>query len=107
MKAIVLLVAMTISGAVAFAGNGETLVDKLVKRNVSYPEALRAKGVEATVNVKLKLIENGEVEILAIDSESAELKAAVENQLKSLKFRNAARFIGEEFNYTFKFQVEK
>jgi len=107
MKAIVLLVGMAISGTIAFAGNGETLVDKLVKRRVSYPEALKAKGIEATVNVKLRLIENGEVEILAIDSESAELKASVERQLKSLKFRNAASFIGKEFNYTFSFQVEK
>ena len=107
MKAIVLLAGMVISGAVAFAGNGETLIDKLVKRRVSYPEALKAKGIEATVNVKLRLIENGEVEILSIDSESEELKASVEKQLKSLKFRNAASFIGEEFNYTFRFQVEK
>jgi outer membrane biosynthesis protein TonB len=107
MKAIVLLAGMAISGAVAFAGNGETLIDKLVKRRVSYPEALKAKGIEATVNVKLRLIENGEVEILSIDSESEELKASVERQLKSLKFRNASSFIGEEFNYTFRFQVEK
>ena len=107
MKVAVLLVGMLVAASTTFAGNGETLLDRVVKRNVSYPEALRAKGVEATVHVKLKVLTGGAIEILAIDSESEEMKTAVEKQLKQLKFKNSAQVLGKEFNYTFKFQVEK
>jgi len=107
MKAIVLLVVMLVATSTTFAGNGETLVDRLVKRTVSYPEALRLKGIEATVHVKLIVRAGGNIEILAIDSESEEMKLAVEKQLKQLKFKNSAQVLGKEFNYTFRFQVEK
>src|SRR6218665_4008985 len=98
MKAVVLLAGMFLATSVTFAGNGENLVDRLVKRKVSYPEALRAQGVEATVNVKLRVVAGGLVEIIAIDSESEEMKAAVEKQLRQLKFKNPAQVAGKEFS---------
>lgn len=108
MKATVLFIGMFLmTNTFVFAGNGDNLVDRIMHRKISYPEALRAKGIEATVSVKLRVVNGGKVEIVDITSDSEEMKAAVAQQVERLKFRAPSNLVGEEFDYTFKFQVQK
>lgn len=94
-----------LSGMV-FASNGESAVDRILHKKISYPEALRAKGIEAKVNVRLKVNEQGKLEIISMDSDSKELKEAVERQVKQLKFKAEEQLIGSVFNYSFNFKVQ-
>lgn len=90
----------------AIAGNGENLVNRIVKRSVSYPEDLKSRGVEANVRVTVKVLEDGKLEVVSINSRSEELKQSVKTQLLAMKLKNYLPFVGQEFSYTFKFEVE-
>ncbi len=108
MKAIVLFTSLLFATSyTALAGNGETLLDRIMHRKISYPEALRAKGIETTVNVKVRVVAENQLEIVEITSDSEEMKAAVEKQVKQIKLSVPQNLIGNTFNYTFKFQVQK
>ncbi|MNU62017.1 hypothetical protein D3C71_512310 [compost metagenome] len=108
MKTIILFISFFLTtGSIALAGNGETLLDRIMHRKISYPESLRAKGIEATVQVKLRVISENKVEIVEIKSDSQEMKASVEKQVQQIKFNVPQNLIGNVFNYTFKFQVQK
>lgn len=89
-----------------FAGNGESALDRLMNRKISYPEALRSKGIEATVKVKIRVSKLGSLEVVSIESDSPEMREAVEKQVKQLKFSAPANLIGKEFDYSFRFQVQ-
>lgn len=91
----------------SFAGNGENALDRLMNRKIFYPEALSVKGVEATVKVTVRVNELGALEVVSIASESAEMSEAVKNQVEHLKFTAPVDLIGKEFEYSFRFQVQK
>ncbi len=91
----------------ALAGNGETLLDRIMHRKISYPESLRAKGIETTVQVKVRVISENKVEIIEITSDSEEMKASVEKQVQQIKFHVPQNLIGSTTTYTYKFQVQK
>lgn len=108
MKAIILFTSLLFATSyTALAGNGETLLDRIMHRKISYPEALRAKGIETTVHVKLRVLSENQIEIVEITSDSNEMKEAVEKQVKQIKFNVPQNLVGNTFNYTFKFQVQK
>ncbi|MNJ84948.1 hypothetical protein D3C87_24120 [compost metagenome] len=108
MKTIILFISFFLTtGSIALAGNGETLLDRIMHRKISYPESLRAKGIETTVQVKVRVISENKVEIIEIISDSEEMKASVEKQVQQIKFNVPQNLIGNVFNYTFKFQVQK
>jgi outer membrane biosynthesis protein TonB len=106
MKAIITSLLLLIGGA-TFAGSGENLLDRIMHRKISYPESLRSKGIEARVNVLIRVTDENSVEIVTIDSESAELKVAVEQQIKQLKFNLPKSMVGQIFQYVYKFEVQK
>lgn len=89
------------------AGNGENILDRMMHRKISYPDALRAKGIETTVNVQLRVTADNQIEIIKISSDSEEMNAAVEKQVRQLKFKAPQDLVGNIFNYTFKFKVQK
>ena len=105
MKLGAVLVGLFITG-MTYAGNGESMIDRLIKRKISYPEALKQKGIEASVQVKLRLLENGKVEVLAIESDSQEMKAEITKQLERISFKNVDQLVGQEFEYKFHFRNE-
>ena len=109
MKAAILFIVLflTTSGSFVFAGNGETLLDRIMHRKISYPESLRAKGIETTVQVKVRVISEDKIEILQITSDSEEMKAAIEKQVQQIKIKVPQNLIGNTFTYAFKFQVQK
>ena len=108
MKATILFIALFLTTAsAAFAGNGESLLDRIMHRKISYPESLREKGIETTVTVKVRVLAENQLEIVKITSESEEMKAAIEKQVQQMKIRVPQNLIGNTFNYTFKFQVQK
>lgn len=108
MKTIILFIALFITtGSVALAGNGETLLDRIMHRKISYPESLREKGIETTVHVKVRVLAENQLEIVQIDSDSEEMKAAIEKQVQQIKIKVPQNLIGNTFNYTYKFQVQK
>lgn len=109
MKASILFIAIFFStaGSFVFAGNGENLLDRIMHRKISYPESLRAKGIETTVQVKVLVLAENKIEILQITSDSEEMKAAIEKQVQQIKIKVPQNLIGNTFNYTFKFQVQK
>lgn len=108
MKAMVLLIGIFFStGAFVMAGNGETLLDRIMHRKISYPESLRSKGIETTVQVKLRVVSEGQIEILELTSDSEEMKAAVEKQVQQIKIKLPQNLVGQVFTYTFRFQVQK
>lgn len=108
MKAAILFIALFLTtGSVVLAGNGENLLDRIMHRKISYPESLRAKGIETTVHVKVRVLAENQIEILEITSESEEMKAAIEKQVQQMKINVPQNLIGNTFNYTFKFQVQK
>jgi|GEM_PF-2504359 len=109
MKATILFIALflTTTGSFVFAGNGDNLLDRIMHRKISYPESLRAKGIETTVFVKVRVISENQIELIEIASDSEEMKAAIEKQVKQVKIRVPQNLIGNTFNYTFKFQVQK
>jgi len=94
-----------------FAGNGSRIgrdaLDRLMNRKIFYPESLRAQHIEATVSVKLKINEKAKIEIVSIQSDSEEMKAAVEHQVMNLKYKATPGLIGSEFDYTFTFKVQE
>ncbi len=91
----------------SFAGNGESALDRLMNRKIFYPESLRSQHIEATVMVKLKINEKAKIEIVSIQSDSEEMKKAVERQVMNLKYKATSNLIGSEFDYTFKFKVQE
>lgn len=91
----------------SFAGNGESALDRLMTKKIYYPESLRAQHIEATVTVKLKINEKGKIEIVSIQSDSEEMKKAVERQVINLKYKAPANLIGSEFDYSYKFKVQE
>lgn len=109
MKATILFIALflTTTGSFVFAGNGDNLLDRIMNRKISYPESLRAKGIETTVYIKVRVLSENQIEILEIASESEEMKAAVEKQVQQIKIKVPQNLVGNTFNYTFKFQVQK
>lgn len=109
MKATILFIALflTTAGSFVFAGNGENLLDRIMHRKISYPESLRAKGIETTVKIKVRVISENQIELVEITSDSEEMKAAIEKQVQQIKIRVPQNLIGNTFNYTFKFQVQK
>ena len=108
MKAIILFTSFFLTtGSIALAGNGETLLDRVMHRKISYPESLRAKGIETTVQVKVRVVSENKVEIVEILSDSEEMKTSVEKQVQQIKFNVPQSLVGNTFNYTFKFQVQK
>jgi outer membrane biosynthesis protein TonB len=108
MKASILFIAIFLTTAsTTFAGNGESLLDRIMHRKISYPESLREKGIETTVHVKVRVLAENQLEIVEIASESEEMKAAIEKQVQQIKINLPQSLIGNTFNYTFKFQVQK
>jgi hypothetical protein len=109
MKATILFITLffATTGSFVFAGNGENLLDRLMHRKISYPESLRAKGIETSVHVKVRVLAENKIEIIEITSDSEEMKAAIEKQVQQIKIRVPQNLIGNTFNYTFKFQVQK
>lgn len=108
MKAVVLTIGFVFAvGAAAFAGNGESLVDKIMHRKISYPEALRAKGIEATVTVQVRVVSENCLEIVSIDSENGEMTEAVKKQIERMKVTIPTSMIGQLYTYAFKFKVQK
>lgn len=109
MKATILFIALflTTTGSFVFAGNGDNLLDRIMHRKISYPESLRAKGIETSVYVKVRVISENQIEIIEIASASEEMKAAIEKQVQQIKIRVPQNLVGNTFNYTFKFQVQK
>lgn len=108
MKAVILFIALFLTtGSVALAGNGENLLDRIMQRKISYPESLREKGIETTVRIKVRVLAENQIEIIEIASESEEMKAAIEKQVQQIKIKVPQNLIGNTFNYTFKFQVQK
>ena len=91
----------------SFAGNGEGLLDRIMHRKISYPESLREKGIETTVHVKVRVLAENQLEIVEISSDSNEMKTAVEKQVQQIKINLPQYLVGNTFNYTFKFQVQK
>ncbi len=109
MKAAILFITLffTTTGSFVFAGNGENLLDRIMHRKISYPESFRAKGIETTVHVKVRVLAENKIEIIEITSESEEMKAAIEKQVQQIKIKVPQNLVGNTFNYTFKFQVQK
>lgn len=108
MKAVILFIALFLTtGSVALAGNGENLLDRIMHRKISYPESLREKGIETTVRVKVRVLAENQIEIIEIASDSEEMKAAIEKQVQQIKIKVPQNLVGNTFNYTFKFQVQK
>ena len=91
----------------SFAGNGKNALDRLMNRKIFYPEALSAKGVEATVKVTVRVNELGALEVTSITSDSQEMSEAVQKQVEKLKFTAPNELIGKEYEYSFRFQVQK
>jgi hypothetical protein len=54
----------------------------------------------------LVLAEN-QLEILEITSDSEEMKAVIEKQVQQIKIKVPQNLVGNTFNYTFKFEVQK
>lgn len=108
MKTVILFIALFMTtGSIALAGNGENLLDRIMQRKISYPESLREKGIETTVHVKVRVLSENQLEIVQIASDSEEMKAAIEKQVQQVKIRVPQNLVGNTFNYTFKFQVQK
>lgn len=108
MKAVILFIALFFTtGSVVLAGNGETLLDRIMHRKISYPESLREKGIETTVRVKVLVVAQNQIEIVEIASDSEEMKAAVEKQVQQIKISVPQNLVGNTFTYTYKFQVQK
>ncbi|MNR73002.1 hypothetical protein D3C72_35800 [compost metagenome] len=76
-------------------------------RKISYPESLRAKGIETTVQVKVRVVSENKIEIIEIISDSEEMKASVEKQVQQMKLTIPQNLTGNTATYTFKFQVQK
>lgn len=91
----------------SFAGNGKNALDRLMSRKIFYPEALSQKGVETTVKVTVRVNESGALQVISIASDSQEMNEAVQKQVEHLKFTAPSDLIGKEFEYSFKFQVQK
>lgn len=107
MKATTILFGIFLAvSTLSFAGNGDSAVDKIISKKIAYPESLRSKGIEATVQVKLKINEEGKLEIVSIQSDSEEMKAAVERQVNKLKYKANSALFNQEFDYTFKFKLQ-
>ena len=108
MKTFILFIGFFLTtGSIALAGNGETLLDRIMHRKISYPESLRSKGIETSVQVKVRVVSENKVEIIEIISDSEEMKASVEKQVQQIKFHVPQNLIGNTATYTFKFQVQK
>jgi outer membrane biosynthesis protein TonB len=107
MKAAILFSALFLTASLSFAGNGESLLDRIMHRKISYPESLREKGIETTVHVKVRVLAENQLEVVEIASESEEMKAAIEKQVQQIKINLPQSLVGNTFNYTFKFQVQK
>lgn len=108
MKTVIITLGIFLSvGTTAFAGNGESLVDRIMNRKISYPEALKAKGIETTVKVKVRVISENQLEIISIASDNNEMTQAVKQQIQNLKVNLPTNLIGQEFSYAFKFEIQK
>ncbi len=108
MKAVLISFGLVLTlASTAFAGNGKSIVDRIMNRKISYPEALRAKGVEATVNVKVRVIAENQLEVVSIASENAEMTAAVKQQIERMKVNIPVSMIGQIYSYAFHFEVQK
>lgn len=108
MKASILFIALFLTTvSAAFAGNDENILDRIMHRKISYPESLREKGIETTVHVKVRVLAENQLEVIEIASESEEMKAAIKKQVQQIKINLPQALIGNTFNYTFKFQVQK
>lgn len=108
MKTVILFIALFMTtGSIALAGNGENLLDRIMQRKISYSESLREKAIETTVHVKVRVLSENQLEIVEIASDSEEMKAAIEKQVQQVKIRVPQNLVGNTFNYTFKFQVQK
>ncbi|AEA45450.1 hypothetical protein [Fluviicola taffensis] len=108
MKATILVITLFLTTFTsAFAGHGDNSLDRIIHRKISYPESLREKGVEASVYVKVRILAENKLEILQIASDSEEMKAIIEKQVQQIKIKVPQSLVGNTFNYTFKFQVQK
>ncbi len=106
MKAIILITGFVLATTFSFAGHGETIVDRIMHRKISYPESLREKGIETTVRLRLRVVSEYEVEIVRISSDSEEMNAAVAEQVRHIRFRLPKGLVGSEFSYTYRFKVQ-
>jgi outer membrane biosynthesis protein TonB len=109
MKTTILLLTLFLStsSSFVFAGNGDNILDRIMHRKIAYPESLREKGIETTVHVKVLVLAENQLEILEITSDSEEMKAVIEKQVQQIKIKVPQNLVGNTFNYTFKFEVQK
>jgi hypothetical protein len=57
--------------------------------------------------VKVLVLAENQLEILEITSDSEEMKAVIEKQVQQIKIKVPQNLVGNTFNYTFKFEVQK
>lgn len=105
-KTLFLALSFLLAGATSFAGNGEQLFKKKINSHIQYPE-VKGEKMDTEVYVQFTVQESGAIVIDSISSGSAEISAAISEQIKALNVNPADKdVIGKTFYYRFLLKVQ-
>jgi outer membrane biosynthesis protein TonB len=111
MKAIMIILAsmvlLTAGAGNANAGNPKTSgIDRLLKKEITYPDFARSQKLEGMVLVSFSLNSDGTINIQLTNESSATLKDYVISKLKSLRFTTSSGSDNKTYNVKFVFSYE-
>jgi len=95
------------AGAVHANGPKTQSIDKLLKKEISYPDPARKQKLEGMVLVSFTINANGTVTINMTNESSAVFKDYVVNKLKKLRIKPSKENTGITYNVKFVFKIEK
>ena len=101
-----LILLTVISAGSTKAGNPKD-INKILKKEISYPEFAREQKLEGVVLVSFSLNSDGTIKVIMTNESDATLKDYVISKLKKLKMLPAKSDAGKTYDVKFEFKFEK